>query len=104
MAAYQRAFSRYENGEDEDRFESIQNYARAHLLKTLGCTITDVEKLLQWSWIPRNQDGYRITDQPLRVPVPLVIMHILYIDIPFISYEDFLEWKSLFVGSRNIFP
>ncbi len=71
LASYRRAVARYMYM-DEASFEQIQIRVRQHLLRTLGCKITDIEKILQWSWIPRNKCGFRLAGQPLKVPVPPV--------------------------------
>lgn len=72
LASYRRAVAR-QMYRDEARFERIQIRARQHLLKTLGCKINDIEKILQWDWIPRNRCGFRLAGQPLKVPVPQVL-------------------------------
>ncbi|CAF2996350.1 unnamed protein product [Rotaria sp. Silwood2] len=69
LASYRRAISR-QLYRDEDRFEQVQIRVRQHLLKTLGCKIVDIEKILQWEWIPRDKCGFRLAGQPLKVPIP----------------------------------
>ncbi|CAF5056641.1 unnamed protein product [Rotaria sp. Silwood1] len=32
--------------------------------------MADVERLLQWKWIPRDKNGFRLAGMPLNVPVP----------------------------------
>lgn len=71
MASYRRAISR-QMYRDEDRFEQVQIRVRQHLLETLGCSIADIEKHLQWEWIPRDKCGFRLAGQPLKVPRPMV--------------------------------
>ncbi|CAF3984256.1 unnamed protein product [Rotaria sp. Silwood1] len=66
---YRRAFDRYKEGNDTN-FEKIQTRVRHHLLKTYGWEMADVERLLQWKWIPHDKNGFRLAGLPLKVPVP----------------------------------
>lgn len=74
LREYRRALSRFENGGNKDVFEKFQHHVRELILENMGCNMTDIETLLQWSWIPRDEHGYRIVDQPLRVPLPKVML------------------------------
>ncbi|CAF3928740.1 unnamed protein product [Rotaria sp. Silwood1] len=56
--------------ENNSNFEQIQTRVRHHLLKTYGWKMADVERLLQWKWIPRDKNGFRLAGMPLNVPVP----------------------------------
>lgn len=69
LAFYRRVIAQYMYT-DEACFEQIQVRIREHLLDTLGCKIADIEKLLQWNWIPRTEHGFRLFGQPLKVPLP----------------------------------
>ncbi|CAF1130561.1 unnamed protein product [Adineta ricciae] len=69
LASYRRAINRHMYT-DEARFEQVQIRVRHHLLRTLGCKVADIEKILQWSWIPRDNCGFRLAGQPLKVPIP----------------------------------
>lgn len=71
LASYRRAIARHMYT-DEVRFEQVQIHVREHLLKTVGCQITDVEEILQWNWIARNKCRFRLAGQPLRVLVPSI--------------------------------
>lgn len=71
LASYRRAISR-QLYRDEDSFEQVQIRVRQHLLETLGCKLADIEKHLQWEWIPRDKCGFRLVGQPLKVPIPEV--------------------------------
>ncbi|UJR11430.1 hypothetical protein I4U23_015610 [Adineta vaga] len=66
---YRRAFNKYMKGDDTN-FKQIQNRVRQHLLKTYGWEMADVERLLQWKWLPRDKDGFRLAGLPLNVPKP----------------------------------